>query len=222
MINFPSSVAICAMAKTGQIDVSDYEMVIGINNTHVHVDIDPDLIIAMDDLKRDEKPHPDYVDAIVRYGCPVLSTRKFRKWPNVEPYPLERVAKWVSRQFKLPADKLLDCSISCAIALCLSKTVAKIGLSGVDLTPHYRQVDLECAMIRFKHRGYARAPDWFKYYEDDVLAFRRPREPGWESIHALIGFGMARGVDFEFGGDTTLFNMDRERFYYGYNGVPKI
>lgn len=220
MITLPSSVAICAMARTGQLDVSGYEYVIGINNTHVQCDINPDMIIAMDDLKRDEKVDPKYVDAIVNKGCPVLSTRKFRKWPSVEPYPLEDVTRWLKRKTGLPPHTLLDCSISFAIALCVRHLVPKVGLSGIDLTPPYNKTDLDCGLLRFQHKGYKNPPEWMRYYDDRVLLERRPREPGWSEIHYLIGFGTALGVKFEWAADSTILESDRDKFYYGYNRSP--
>jgi len=221
-ITLPSSVAICARAKTGQIDVSDYECVIGINNTHVQEKFEPSLIIAMDDLKRDEKVEPDYVDAIVNKGCPVLSTRKFRKWPSVQPYPLEDVCRWLKRKTGLPPHRLLDCSISFAIALCLRHLVARVGLSGIDLTPPYNALAMKRGMLQFTEGGYRKPPDWFKYYSQDALKQRRPREPGWESVHYLVGFGTALGMKFEWGKDSTLMNSDRDRYFYGYNDMPRL
>ena len=219
-MELPSSVAIVAMGKTGRMDISGYEYVIGINNTHAQFDIRPDIIVAMDDLERDEKTEPDYVDAIVNAGCPVLSTRRFRKWPSVQPYPIEAITKYLENTTSLPAHKFLDNSICYATALCLFHGVKKIALCGVDLTPPYNRRGLKAAMERWKRKGYGHAPDWFSHYDRDVLVDRRPRECGWESLHFLIGFGTARWVEFEWGEDSTILNMDRQKFYYGYQKDP--
>ena len=214
------------MASTGQPrnnELDDYETIIGINNTHaVNKFVKPDLIVAMDDLERDVSVEPEYVKAITEQGCPVLSTRSFEQWPNVQPYPLDEVVNWLEDevcQGDLPACKFLDNSINYAIALCLARGVKKIGLSGVQLTAPYRERDLSRATSRWKKRGYGHAPWWFRYYDRQVLKNRFAQEAGWEAMHCLIGFGLAKGVWFEWGSDASIMNSDREDFYYGYNDV---
>ena len=222
-------VAICAMATKGQPPRSvldDYDTIICINNTHAVLhsyvedgELKPDLIVAMDDLQRDVKLEPKYVNAIVNAGCPVLSTRRFKKWPSVQPYPLKEVIAYLNTPF--PASKLLDNSICYATALAMARGAKTIGLFGVDLTPGYQEVDLECATVRWRHKGYGHAPDWFRYYDRFVLAYRAPQECGWESLHFLIGMGMAKGITFNWASDSSILNTDRDDFYYGFAKQPK-
>lgn len=224
MIDLGKSVVICAMSKTGQMteeDIEAFDTVIGINNTHDRRHLPKlTMIVAMDDLKRDEKPEPEYVDSIVNAGVPVYSTRKFKKWPAVTPYPIKDVVAWLDDMAPVPAYKLLDNSICYSTALALSKGVKKIGFSGVDLTQKDREVDLECAPIRWKHRGYGHAPWWFMYYDEQIFVSRRPLEVGWESLHFLIGLGTGLGVKFVWEKDSTILNTDRKPYFYGFEQDP--
>lgn len=90
-----------------------------------------------------------------------------------------------------------------------------IGCSGT------KKIDLDCAMLRWANAGYD-APDWFKYYEPDVLARRGPGEPGVESFHFLFGIARARDVTIHLSDRTTVLNYDRDRFFYGYQEQPGI
>lgn len=214
-----SNVAICAMAKSGQFDNFDgYDTIIGINNTHAELDIKVDMIVAMDDLERDEKNYPDYVKNIVNAGVPVYSTRRRKKWPSVVPYPLSKVEKFLNSPFL--SCKLFDNSIAYAIALAMASDARKIGLSGVDLTMPYNPLNLYLALNAWRHKGHDHAPGWFKYYHDGVLRLRYARECGWESIHFLIGMAHGLGIQLDWMEDSTLLNTDRDDFYYGYQKQP--
>ena len=216
-----TSVAIGGLAPWSQVDIFDrggYDEIWAINNGSVHYDYKPDLIIAMDDFDRDMKHHEDYVLSIVNAGVPVLSTEDSKRWPNVKAYPLKRIAEFLGPN----APWILDNTCNYALALALADGHDRIGVFGIDWCHPYDESDLECAHVRWRHKGYGHAPDWFKYYERDVVAARRHTEPGGDSFHYLMGLAKGMGVEIEIMGDSTLLNRDRDRFFYGYQDAPNV
>ena len=197
-----------------------YDEVWTINNAHSAYGLETDLIIAMDDFGRDFKTHPDYVREMVDSGIPVLSTKEDERWPTVKAYPLQEVCDWLSEFYPEP-ERILDNTCNYAFALALKQGRNPIGIYGFEWVNRYKQVDLDCAMLRWKDNGFD-PPDWFKYYEADVLARRRPGEPGIESFHFLFGVAMARGVELVMGESRTILNHDRDRFFYGYHEQPNV
>ena len=218
-----TSVAILGLAVWSLPDqemLTEFDEIWTINNSDSAYGYKTDLIIAMDDFGRDYKNHPRYVDKIVNAGVSVLSTKPDERWPNVEAYPLQEVYDWLL-QFHDEPELILDNSCNYAFALALLRETDPIGLFGFDWVQPYKQIDLDCAALRWADKGYD-APDWFKYYERDVLARRQPGEPGVEAFHFLFGIARARNVDFMFADNTTILNQDRDRYFYGYQEQPKI
>ena len=225
-----NSVAIIGLAKFSlppQETLKDFDVVWTINNAHSAYSYDTDLIIAMDDFGRDYKTHQNYVQGIVYSGNPVLSTKPDERWPAVEAYPLQKVYDWLLG-FHPEPERILDnsCNYALAYAMYLGMTALQkekdpIGIFGFDWVQRYKKIDLDCAVLRWADAGYD-APDWFKYYEADVLARRRPGEPGVESFHFLFGIARARGVMVYMAYNTTILNQDRDRFFYGYHEQPEI
>lgn len=200
-------------------DMAAFDHVWAINNAADIYDFDCDLIIALDDFGRDEKTHPKYVDTIVNAGVPVVSTQKFRKWPNVIPYPLKQVVKQYQDEFDVCL--VLDNTVNYAFLLALSRGAKTIHIFGCDWSQRYNWIDLGCAKLRWKCQG-VDAPDWFKYYEPNVIAQRRHSEPGGDSFHFLMGYALGKGVSVKLHSRTTLLNKDRNKFYYGYQKQPSV
>jgi hypothetical protein len=203
-------------------ELSDYDQWWGINETWYGYwkkdGSKPDLIVAMDDLRRDLKTEPDYVDRITQLGIPIIGPEKIARWPQIEAYPLKEAIEFIG----LPqAWRVFDNSINYAMILAMMKGFQRIAVRGTDFVKPYEAVDLECAMVRWKHRKYANPPDWFKYYEELSVFRRAPTEPGNEATHFLIGWGIAKGYLFDLADTTTILNSDREKFYYGFQNQPK-
>ena len=224
MNNISPSVAICALVEQTIPPASklcEFDETWTINNTHSRHGLKTDLIIAMDDLERDEETHPDYVDAIIGAGVPVLSTEPKKRWPSVEAFPLQEVCNFISPYFHEPW-RVLDNSVNYAFALALARGYKNIGIFGVDFCAPYTDADLACSLVRFDDMGYPNAPDWFKYYHPSILTPRRPRKPGIESFHFLYGLAMGLGRQLHMSSKTTLLNYDRDKFFYGYQKQPNV
>ena len=190
-----------------------------INNSHAAwkregIIYKPDLIIAMDDLRRDEIKHPDYVEEIVTAGCPVLSTHDSEKWETVKAFPLDTVYKVFTNTH------LFDNTINYAFMLALVKGYKEITFHGTDFVSPDSKKLLSKAGVNWLKRGYRDVPDWFKYYDEDVIHWRGGNEPGVESFHYLMG--RAEGVKMFFAKGSTALNMDRDSFFYGYQEQPEI
>ena len=215
--------AIVALSANSQPeDLDGYDEVWTINECHQRYGWKPTLIIALDDLERDQEMHPEYVDCIVNAGVPVLSTEAKEQWPNVEAYPLKEVCDWLREHaYPLP-EKLLDNTCNYAFALALTREYKKIGLFGFDWCNRDSDVNIECARVRWEHKGYGEAPDWFKYYEDLIVQARRSGEPGIEAFHFLLGMACSHGIEIHLMDSTTVLNMDRDNFFYGYQEQPNV
>lgn len=217
------SVAIVALASFSQptkVDLGLYDEIWTVNNAHDHYNVKTDLIIAMDDLERDENVHPEYVNAIVNAGVPVLSTGAKEKWPNVEAYPLQQVCDFL-RQYHAEPWLILDNTVNYAFALALTNAEF-IGIYGADWCPRYRPNDLADSLKYFAEDGYHGVPDWFKYYHPLLMVPRRPTEPGIESFHFLFGIATAIGKQIVMSETTTTLNKDRDKFFYGYQEQPHV
>jgi len=175
----------------------------------------PHLIIALDDLRRDEKTHPDYVEEIVTAGCPVYNTHNSDKWPSVEEFPLKQVWK------AFPKIQLYDNSINYAFMLALTRGYKEICFFGTDFVEPYNKKLLRGADARWVKRGHEDTPRWFRYYDEMNINWRAPCEPGQESFHFLMGVAHASDVKSTFGKNTTALNFDREPFFYGYQVQPE-
>jgi len=199
----------------------DFDAIWTINNAHDHWRIHTDRIIAMDDLERDEFTHPEYVKSIVDAGVPVLSTEPKKKWPSVEAYPLQKVCDFLKSYTEKPW-RLLDNTCNYALALAMAEGYRDISAFGVDWCHPYKEADLACALVRFKHQGFKNPPDWFKYYHPSLMLPRRNAEPGSEAWHFLMGVASATGVDVWLPDGSTITNSDRDKFFYGYQGQPNV
>ena len=216
-----SSVAIIALANWSQPqELADFDEVWTINNAHRIYGHKSDLIIAMDDFGRDWKTHESYVREMTESGIPILSTKADERWPTVTPYPIREVYNFLKAFWNEP-NYLLDNSCNYAFAYALYRKIEKIGIFGFDWENQYRLIDLDCAMARWRSDGYD-PPDWFKYYHPDVLARRRPSEPGVEAFHFLLAVAMSQGIQMCFAETTTIMNVDRDKFLYGYHEQPDV
>jgi len=195
--------------------------IFSINNSHAvweraGLTYKPDLIIALDDLKRDVKHFPQYVSEIVDSGYPVYNTHNSRKWPTVKAYPLEKV-------WKVFHDKrLYDNSVNYAFMLALTEQYEKISFWGTDFVRPYDGKLLRSARLRWTEKGMPDVPDWFKYYDEMNVYWRGPGEPGWESFHTLLGMAIERGVVMEWHPRSSIMNSDRKPFFYGYTEQPDV
>jgi hypothetical protein len=186
--------------------------IIGINNSHHAYDFKPTLIIAMDDLQRDLKTHPDYVSQIVDEGVPVL-TADPHDFPNCWSYPVKEVVDYL----KWPeASRVLDNTCNYAIAYCLMKGYREIHLIGYQWVHPDIDITIEAAESQCSEND----PDWVKYYRGPLI--RKPSEPGQESCAFLIGLGCGMGVDIDMTYSVGLFDRDRPAFFYGYQEQPDI
>ena len=218
------SVAIIALASWSQPhedDLGQFDEIWSINEGHSIYGHKPTLIIAMDDLERDEARHPEYVKTIVDAGVPVLSTGTNKKWPSVEPYPLQEVCDFLSKYWDRP-ENVLDNTCNYAFSLALARGYGKIAIYGFDWCLPYKNPDLALASRRWDDKGYGHAPGWFKYYDGEVVTKRRPREPGIEGFHFLLGLARSSDITIILSEDTTILNHDRDRFFYGYQEQPEI
>lgn len=198
-----------------------FDAVWTINNAHAHWCVQSQRIIAMDDLERDETTHPDYVKDIVNAGVPVLSTEAKEKWPSVEAYPLQKVCDYLKQYDERPW-LLLDNTCNYALALAMAEGWKKITALAVSWCLPYKRVDLACSLVRFRAGGLRNPPDWFKYYHPGLMTARKNLEPGSEAFHFLMGIAAATGIKIELSSETTVKNMDRDKFFYGYQEQPDV
>ena len=193
---------------------------VSINNSHDHWNFLPDLIVAMDDFARDEIDHPKYVETIVDAGCPVITTQHREKWPTTEAYPLKEVIAFLG----LPPDiacKILSNSVNFALAYIAMYGAKHIHFFGLDFTAP----DSPGIVQRQKNfLDTNKWPDWTIYYMEALI--RSPGEPGLDGLCWLIGFLHANGVKMNFPVSgmisTTLFDLDRPNFFYGYQEQPDV
>ena len=106
------------------------------------------------------------------------------------------------------------------MALC--RGYGRIGLFGYDFCKPFRPNDLRhrFAALYWERDGYKDIPDWFKYYHREVV--RGAVEPGLESLHYLLGLAEGMGVRVRIHGHSSVLNMDRDKFFYGYQEQPKL
>jgi hypothetical protein len=133
----------------------------------------------------------------------------------VEAFPLQEVCDFLTPFYPEPW-RILDNTCNYAFALALTRGYEQIGVYGFDWCMPYKDADLECSLVRFEHDGYGDVPDWFKYYHPSIMTPRRPREPGIEAFHFLLGLAMGLNRTVDFSSRTTILNKDRDKFFYGY------
>ena len=180
--------------------------------------VEPDLVIAMDDLRRDASCNEKYVRSILAEKCPIYTSTPYK---NAEAYPLAKVVGWLEEWIDLAAWRLLDNTCNYALALALCEGYKRIILSGFRFVSPYSETLLTFQIDKWRRTEYPTAPDWFKYYGDMASLARTPTEPGSESLHFLLGLAVASGVKIELkDGNEGVLNSDRDKFYYGFQEQP--
>ena len=221
----PKSVTILAMGETtkqyigrigGQFE-RPTKHVWAINNAGMWFH-DIDLIIAMDDFKRDSKTHPKYVKALTGRGIPVLTCTAYKQYPSLEEYPLKEVLDYLGIDPGHPHP--LDNSCNYALAYAMYKGMKEIHLLGYEFRKTWSANNLYDAEIFAKAKYGENVPSWFKYYMKDYMP--RSQEPGENSCCYLLGLCKGRNISIRISYGTTLMNADLPHFYYGYQDQPKL
>ena len=219
------SVLICGCA-TGLVPESyadNFDSIWTLNLAHHDCGVTPDLVIAMDDLRRDAKAEPGYVERLFDgHKADVLTTVANKKWPRAKPYPLQDVVDKLAIR-RIFAARLFDNSLNYAFMLAIVRGFKIVGFHGCAFSRLDRPGDPEAfAADQWNDGPYRKRPDWFKWHAKDTLLTRRPREPGIEAFHFLLGVAVARGYDVQFSSPTTIMNFDREPYFYGFEKQPRI
>ncbi|KKK79150.1 hypothetical protein LCGC14_2836400 [marine sediment metagenome] len=221
----PKSVTILAMGPTTMQYISQIggqferptKHVWAINNAGMWFH-DIDLIIAMDDFKRDSKTHPKYVKALTNRGVPVLTCTAHEEYPSLQEYPTAEVMEYlrVNPDF---APHPLDNSCNYALAYAMYLGMTEIHLYGFE----FRAAMTKKAYIeaqKYAMERYGRVPEWFGFYMKEWLP--RPGEPGEESCHWLLGLCHGRGIKIRCSEDTTLLSASLPKFFYGFQDQPDL
>lgn len=220
----PKSVTILAMGPTTMQYISriggQFERptkhVWAINNAGMWFH-DIDLIIAMDDFKRDSKTHPKYVKALTNRGVPILTCTAYKQYPALVEYPIKEVVKALGLgRGPFP----LDNSCNYAIAYAMYTGIKEIHLYGFEFRKRYTALELEVADIYARNKYGEKVPNWFKYYMKDWIP--RAGEPGSEGCHFLLGLCAANKIRVVVRPGTTLMNADLPHFYYGFTKQPVL
>ncbi len=220
----PKSVTILAMGGTTKQYIESREPghritkhVWAINEAGTWLD-DVDLIIAMDDFRRDEKIDAEYVRKLMETGKPILACTVYEEYPTLQEYPLKAVLDCLDIN---PGElHPLDNSCNYALAYAMYKGMNEIHLVGYEFRPQYTLNQL------FKAQKYAEekygddVPDWFKFYMRDYMP--QAGEPGEVGCCYLLGMCKERNIDVALAMGTTLMNAHWPRFYYGYTIQPKF
>lgn len=211
----PTEVDLVALGHTAQAFQKRDRFVFSINNASAYFGFKPDMICAMDDLDRDVKDHPEYVDSIVHEGVPVLTTEFKAKWPNTVHYPLAKAIDWLGLQPEL-ACKILSNTINYSITYLAMQGVKKLHLWGVEFT----SPDIGGIVQRQKNFLDKRKWPWWTVYYMEAL-IRAPCEPGLDGCMWLLGMCHARGIEVHIPQgriiSSTLLDLDRPNFFYGYD-----
>lgn len=215
-IEVPTEVDMVALGYSAQFRHGERPWTLAINNSHAYFAYTPDCIIAMDDLQRDwDCGEENYVTSIVDVRVPVLTTRAFTDWPTTQAYPLAEVLDWLGLTPEMGC-KLLTNTNNYALAWLGMKGVQKINLWGLEWVGGDSAGKL-ARCLSFLDRS--KWPDWAVYYMGEM--FRPSLEPGLQGCCYLLGLLHGRGVQLtmpqgkQF--STTLLDMDRPNFFYGYN-----
>ena len=223
----PSSVLICGCGAGKPVPrklLRQYKAVWSVNNCFTCCKVEPDLVIAIDDFRRDEEAEPGYAAKLFKgHNARVVTTVAYQEWPRAVAYPLSRVIEslGIRREY---ARRLFDNSCNYALALAIDQEWRRIGLYGMSFArPYSKAYWRDVGMLdweRTPYQGRLR-PDWFKYHGRIALISRQPTEPGSEAFHTLLGIALARGVDVAIY-NSTLLNLDREAYYYGFQEQPDV
>ena len=186
-----------------------------INNAHAHYGLRTDRIIAMDDLRRDWDDYQQYVTAIVTAGVPVYTSGVYPEWPDLIAYPLADVLKTLGMTPQFGA-RVLSNSWCYAMALAIHEGWKSVELIGAEFVAPDSWWDLVQAAATLKSDH----PEWMKYYKRSLI--RNPTEPGLPGLCYLLGVADARGMTILIPRTSTLMDMDREPFFYGYSHPPQL
>ncbi len=222
----PKSVTILAMGPTttyyisqigGQFEKPTNE-VWAINNAGMWFH-DIDLIIAMDDFKRDSKTHPQYVHRLTTRGVPILTCTTYPEYPLLREYPTSGVMAYLDVDPDW-APHPLDNSCNYALAYAMYLGFTEIHLYGFEFkTSITRKAYIEAQKYAMDKYG-RNTPDWFGFYMKDWMP--KAQEPGEESCHWLLGLCHGRGINVRLTDGTTLVSAHLPRFFYGYTKQPDI
>ena len=184
------------------------------NDAHVHFGLKPDMIVAMDDLELDEVTHPEYVQDIVNAGCPVYASAAYAKWDYTFDYPLREVLAFLD----VPDDfggHILTNTLCYMLALAAFRGYSPINLWGFDF---YRMDGTEAEKTAAAKVPVGK-PKWQRYYRKPLV--REQFEPGADGLNWLLGWlsrdGQSRVIAMK---PTTVLDLDRPHFYYGYRKDP--
>lgn len=210
----PKAVSIVGFGRSVyEFPASGAEMVWSINDaSRVHWYIGPDMVVAMDDWKRDVRIDPKYVEFISSLGVPVCGTKAYKQWPCLFAYPVKEVVGMLGRPW-------LDNTCSYALALAIYLGIKEINLYGFDFWTRDTAGAIYDATEVAKEK-YGKVPAWFAYYMSACTERRRLMEPGGECVSYLIGFARGRGLKVNVPAGTALMDLDREQYLYGYERQP--
>ena len=221
----PKSVTILAMGPTtnffiDELDVASErptEYIWAINNAGMWLD-DIDLIISMDDLRRDITFDPEYVKGLTGRGIPLLTSTAYEEYPSTMDYPLKEVLDYLDIE---PGEiHPLDNSCNYSLAYAMYKGMKEISLVGYEFRASYSRTTLYEADKFAKEKYGDDVPFWFKYYMKDYMT--RASEPGEFGCCYLMGMCKERGIHINLAFGTTLMNADLPVFYYGYQIQPEF
>jgi len=180
--------------------------------------------IAMDSFWRDERMDDgkwkQYVANMRECSLPVYTDTADPDWPNLIEYPLAEVISDIWPGAKRMEDVIpdLENTINFALALGISREFDEISLYGCDFRLHDRQSLLfqradELEKIK---------PWWFVFHDRDIVKGRRDMEQGEPCTMFLLGVAHQRGIKVSIPHGSTLCNMDRTRYVYGYQTAPDV
>ena len=127
------SVTILAMGQTtheyiaqlGRVESRKTDYVWAINNAGMWLE-DIDLIISMDDLRRDTTFDPEYVKGLTERGVPLLTATAYEEYPSTMAYPLKEVLDYLN--IKPGELHPLDNSCNYSLAYAMFKGMTEISL----------------------------------------------------------------------------------------------
>jgi hypothetical protein len=180
--------------------------------------------IALDAFDRDEVMDggkwKQYVENITDCGKPVIADKKYDRWPNVERYPIEDVVSDIWPDAKCIDDIVpdLENTISFATALAITRKFDEIHLYGCD----FRLRDRPQLLYERADKLEKIKPWWFVFHDRDIVRGRRDQEPGEACTMFLLGVAQQRRIKIVIPPGSTLCNMDRSRYVYGYQDAPDV
>lgn len=178
--------------------------------------------IAMDNFRRDMEmdggKHKQYVDNMLNSGLPIIADVAYPEWSHVTAYPLREVVSdiWPNATALDQIIPDLENTINFSIALAIHKKFDEIRLYGCD----FRRKDSPPMLYAVGEALEKIKPWWFAYHDRDIVRGRRDLEPGEPCTMFLLGVAHERGIKVMIPKGSTLCNMDRGRYLYGYQEPP--